>query len=87
MNLLASDAASEQQPFADGPTVRAVDLELVRAEFAKTYPADGTPAAKSATRRMALNRAVIRAQERGLVGIRDIGTTTFIWLAAPAPSA
>jgi hypothetical protein len=38
MSLLASDAASEQRPFADGPIA---DIELARAEFYKSYPADG----------------------------------------------
>jgi hypothetical protein len=36
MNMLA-DCGSEQRPYADGPLVRAVDLELVRAEFYKSY--------------------------------------------------
>jgi hypothetical protein len=39
MDILASDVASEQRPFADGPIVRAVDLELVRGEFYRRYPA------------------------------------------------
>ena len=84
MDLLAGDQASEQRPFADGPLVRAIDLDLVRAEFCRMYPAlEGTPARKNATRRMAFHRAVTGAQGKGLVGIRDIGATTFIWLAAP----
>jgi hypothetical protein len=60
MDFLASDAATEQRPFADGPLVRAVDMELVRAEFYRRYPADGDIKAKKAARRIAFRRAVTR---------------------------
>jgi AAA domain len=87
MDILASDAASEQRPFADGPIVRAVDLELVRGEFYRRYPADGDSRSKKAARRTAFNRAITRAQDQGLVGIREIGATTFVWLAVLARNA
>jgi AAA domain/Bifunctional DNA primase/polymerase, N-terminal len=81
MDQLATGAASEQRPWADGPIVRAADLELVRGEFFKRYPADGDDRAKAATRRMAFNRAIRRAQDQGLVGVRELGGVTYVWLA------
>jgi AAA domain len=84
MTLLASDQAGEQRPFADGPMVRAVDLELARAEFCRMYPAEGNPRQKSEARRKAFQRAVTGAQGGGLIGVCDIGATTFVWLATGA---
>ena len=40
MNVLV-DYGREQRPFADGPLVRAVDIETVRQEFYRSYPAEG----------------------------------------------
>jgi hypothetical protein len=80
MNVLATDQARELRPFADGPSVRAIDLEVVRSEFHKSYAADGDATAKQATRRQAFHRAIRTAQDRSLVGVRDIAGTTFIWL-------
>jgi hypothetical protein len=41
MNMLV-DAGSDQQPNPpDGPVVRAVDIEVIRAEFYRSYPATG----------------------------------------------
>jgi hypothetical protein len=37
-----TDTGKDIRPFADGPMVRACDLETVRAEFERQYPADGT---------------------------------------------
>ncbi len=39
--VLVPDCGSAQRPYSDGPIVRAVDLELVRTEFYKSYPAVG----------------------------------------------
>ena len=80
---LVPDCGSDQRPYPDGPIVRAVDIELVRAEFYKGYPATGDEKAKSEVRRKAFNRAMLNARERGLVGTRDIGTITYVWLATP----
>jgi AAA domain len=80
---LVPDCGSDQRPYPDGPTVRAIDIELVRAEFYKSYPATGDDKTKTTTRRQAFHRAVMNARERGLIGSRDIGAITFIWLAAP----
>ena len=56
----------------DGPAVRAVDLGAVRAEFYRTYPADGDDKQKQETRRKAFQRSIRDVQERALVGIRTI---------------
>jgi len=83
MTLLA-DCGVEIKPFADGPIVRALDEELVRAEFCKSYIADGDSEEKRAeTRRKAFKRAIKDAQSRSLVGARLINTVTFVWLCNP----
>jgi hypothetical protein len=87
MNILV-DCGSEQRPFVDGPAVRAVDLELVRTEFYRSYPAEGDAKTKKATRRQAFNRAVNAAQQKGLIGVREMGTVMYVWLAhTPTQSA
>jgi hypothetical protein len=80
MNVLV-DHGSEHRPFPDGPVVRAVDLEVVRQEFQRSYPADGDAATKQAARRKAFRRAITAAQERNLIGVRDVGGITLVWLA------
>jgi hypothetical protein len=86
MNILA-DCGVNERPFPNGPTVRVVKIELVRAEFCKSYPADGDATTKAATRRQAFGRAIKEAQAKSLVGIRDIGGETFVWLAGPETAA
>jgi hypothetical protein len=78
MGTLA-DAGTDQVPYANGPTVRAIDIETVRAEFYKSYPASGDD--KAAARRQAFNRALKAAQQQQLIGVRDIGSATYVWLA------
>jgi hypothetical protein len=82
MTIIA-DCGSNQRPYPDGPIVRAVDLELVRSEFYKSHPATGDAKAKADARRQAFTRAVKDAQAKGLIGTRDIGAVTFVWLATP----
>ena len=80
MNVLV-DHGSDQQPFHDGPVVRAVDIEIVRTEFYKSYPAADIDAKKKqATKRQAFNRAIRDAQERSLIGVREVEDKTLIWL-------
>jgi AAA domain/Toprim-like len=73
----------DMQPFPDGPVVRACDLEVVRAEFSKQYPANGNARQKADARRKAFQRAVEDAQGRGLVGLREVEGVQFVWLARP----
>jgi hypothetical protein len=85
MNILV-DHGEVIQPFPDGPTVRAANIETVRDEFFRQYPAEGNAAAKHEVRRKAFRRATQTAQERNLIGIREIGAITFIWLAEQTPT-
>ena len=80
MNVLV-DQGSEQRPFRDGPLVRAVDLEIVRAEFYRSYPAEGDDKTKRATRQKAFRRAIDNAQTNNLIGVREVGTVTLVWFA------
>jgi len=82
MTMLA-DSGKDIYPFADGPMVRACNLDIVRAEFDKQYATDGTPQQKAAARRQAFKRAIDTAQGKGLVVIREIGGEMLIWLARP----
>jgi hypothetical protein len=82
MTILA-DHGRDCQPYADGPTVRACDLELVRREFYRQYPADGDEKQKAATRRQAFNRAVKGAQDASLIAIREINGMQLVWLVKP----
>jgi AAA domain len=79
------------KPFADGPTVRALKVEQVRAEFFKFYYTDGeTAAAKQKAKRVAFQRAVELAIERGTLVVRESDGEGHLWLtragAAPAPA-
>jgi hypothetical protein len=80
MNLLV-DQGTEQRIPADGPVVRTINLETVRAEFYRCYLADGdTETKKTAARRQAFNRAVHHAQADHSLSL-GFGTATVIWLA------
>jgi hypothetical protein len=85
MNVLATDVAVNVRPFGDGLLVRAVDLEIVRTEFYRSSVADGDAAQKQAARRQAFRRAVLNAQDRNLIGKREIDAVTFVWLAKSPP--
>src|SRR5262249_24986313 len=53
---LVPDLGTEQRPFPAGRLVRAIALELIRAEFCRRYPASADDArGKQAARRMAFN--------------------------------
>jgi hypothetical protein len=67
------------------PPVRGIDREIVRAEFYAQTPVDGTEAQKQERRRKRFNRALERACEKQLIGIRQIGTVTFLWLQLQQP--
>jgi hypothetical protein len=82
MNVLV-EHGDEQRPFGDDRTVRAVDLEIVRREFYRSYPAEGDAAAKQAVRRKAFNRAIAAAQEQDLIGVYEVGALTLMWLTNP----
>ena len=80
MNTLA-DIGKDVRPFLDGPLVCACDVEVVRAEFYRQHPADGTEKQKTDARRQAFSRALKRAQASELVVIREVDRVQLIWLA------
>jgi hypothetical protein len=82
MTILA-DHGRNCQPYADGPTVRACDIELVRQEFYRQHPADGDEKQKADARRQAFNRVVKEAQAQGLIAIRVLDGVQLVWLAKP----
>ena len=75
------DCGQNLRPFLNGPEVRACDIELVRREFYRQYPADGTDKQKAEANRKAFNRAVKEATARSLAAIRELDGVQFIWLA------
>jgi AAA domain/Bifunctional DNA primase/polymerase, N-terminal len=79
--IIIGDCGQMVRPFLDGPTVCACDLELVRAEFYRQYPADGTEQQKAETRRKAFGRSVKEAIARGVVMSRQVDGVQLIWLA------
>jgi hypothetical protein len=68
------------------PPVRGIDREIVRTEFYAQTPVDGTEHQKQGIRRKRFNRALERACEKQLVGIREIGTITYLWLQLAQPN-
>jgi AAA domain-containing protein/bifunctional DNA primase/polymerase-like protein len=84
MSLLAGCGA-EIRPWPDGSMVRGIDSEVVRAEFYKSYPAEGdTDTKRNEARKKAFHRSIKDAQGRALVGVRVINGTTFLWLGDPS---
>jgi hypothetical protein len=71
------------RPFLNGPTVCACDLELVRTEFYRQYPADGTDKQKVEARRKAFSRSLKETIARGLICVREVDSVQLIWLAKP----
>jgi hypothetical protein len=63
------------KPFADGPSVKAIDREWMREEFKRRSPAENTKAKNEAFR-----RAVKDAVDMGLAVTREIDGITRIWL-------
>jgi hypothetical protein len=84
MTMLA-DCGQKCRPFLDGPEVLACDVEKVRTEFYRQYPADGTDQQKANTRRAAFTRAIKDAQGRNLVATCEVDGVQLIWLATPTP--
>jgi hypothetical protein len=84
MNVLG-DHSKDMKPWAEGPTVRAVDLEIVRGQFYRAHPAaEGTdPKSKADARRQAFKRAINDARAANLISSWEIGSVTYVWLVAP----
>ena len=90
MSMLV-DQGVDLKPWADGATVRALKVEQVKAEFFKSYYTDGeTTGIKQKAKRVAFQRAVELAVERGILAVREGDGEGHLWLAragaAPAPA-
>jgi hypothetical protein len=85
MTILA-DCGQNVRPFPDGPEVRACDIELLRTEFYRQYPADGTEKQKSDARRKAFGRSVKESVARSLVTTREVDGVQLIWLNELGPA-
>ena len=70
-----------------GPVMRGIDQELVREEFYQQTPADGTERQKQDFRRKRFARTINRAIEKRLIGMREIGPLTYLWLLPNQPNA
>jgi hypothetical protein len=81
------DCGENVRPFPDGPSVRACDVEAVRTEFYRQYPADGTEKQRADARRQAFNRSIRESQARGLVASREVEGVQLIWLATTEPTS
>jgi AAA domain len=77
------DTGQDVRPFLDGPLVRAGDYEVVRTEFYRQYPADGTEQQKTDARRKAFGRSVRDSIARGAVTSREVDGVQLIWLTKP----
>ncbi len=83
LTTVLADCGQKAWPFSDGPEVCACDLELVRGEFYRQYPADGTAQQKAEARRKAFGRSVKESIARSVVGSREVDGVQLIWLATP----
>jgi hypothetical protein len=61
---------------------------VTRVEFYRSYPAsaEAEPKKRADARKKAFKRAIDDAQVRGLIGVREIDGTVFIWLATTPTS-
>lgn len=59
--------------------MRACDIELVRAEFYRQHPAEGTEKQKHEARRKAFNRAINNLITRGVTAAREVDGVQLIW--------
>ena len=82
MMAMLAEQGVELPSGPNGPAVRMIDRELVREEFFARTAADGTEEQKHNIRRMRFARATERAAEKQLIGIREINSTTYLWLMA-----
>jgi len=90
MSMLVDQGVS-LTPWSDGPTVRALKLEAVKAEFIKAYYTDGeTEAAKKRAKRVAFERAIraaASADARGVIVTREVNGIEYVWLRSARAEA
>ena len=82
MGAALAEHGKTKRPFgSEGPEVRAVDRERVRAEFYASYSADG---ASQDTKRRNFNRLIDSAQEKNLIIARLDDGVDWLWFASKA---
>jgi hypothetical protein len=84
--VLMAKLAEAGQELAIEPPVRGIDREIVRTEFYAQTPVDGTRHEKQEIRRKRFNRALERACEKQLIGVREIDEITYLWLQLQRPN-
>ena len=84
LETLLAEQGIEQPIPPDGPTVRMIDEKLARKAFYSCTPAtEGTAKQKADRQRAQFDTALARAEEERLIGIRQIGEATWLWLSRP----
>ena len=84
LETLLAEQGIEQPIPPDGPTVRMTDEKLARKAFYSCTPAtEGTAKQKADRQRAQFDTALARAEEARLIGIRQIGGATWLWLSRP----
>jgi hypothetical protein len=84
---LTLDEGRDMRPWNDSPQVRAVPCERLRESFYKQYAPKGeTPKQQQLARNKAFNSAVSVAQERELIGVREIEDAVWVWFASDSRS-
>ena len=83
MMNIGAIAGQDVRPFNDGPTVRAIPVSAVKAEFYASYPTDGSEDPRQAKQK-AFKAALAAAVDSELIGAREIDGTEMIWLAGHA---
>ena len=82
--LMVALAAAGQELNSDKNTiVRAVHSDVVRMEFYRQYPGEGTEEQRKEARRKAFNRTMKDAQARNLIGCCEADGVQWAWLAEP----
>jgi hypothetical protein len=87
LDFTLAACGKKMRPFADGPELLAVDLDLVRGEFSKSYVVkgrSGQPASRAEAQEAksaAFTRAVRDADHRNLIRTRETGEPplTYVW--------
>src|SRR5262249_39071861 len=69
-----------------GAPMRGIDPELVAEEVYQQTPPDCTKRSKQSFRRKRFARSINRAIEKRLIGMREIGAITYLWLLSNQPN-
>lgn len=77
---ITADAGTDMAAFADGPIVRAVPASIVRDEYCKQTLAEGDAKTKKKLRQQEFRRAIKAAQNKGLIGIREVEIEDVQWI-------